>query len=238
MTVTAARKNGGDTDLSISGSPLTFTDANWNTAQTLTVSAAEDGDTTAGSATFEHSASSGDSSYDGASITISELVANEVDNDTPDTSEPSGASGSNEVSQPPLNLIAIPGDQYVTLSWDPVPGVGEDNWLHCWWRYCHGTWFWERPTLGDDGRWSARVTGWDIGHGEPPRPSLTNGRTYTFYVTPCLAECHDLNERRDIVYGTPGGPVDVKWITTLRASPSPAHRWLWTRPVPTPTPWC
>ena len=83
VTVTAARKSGGDTDLSLSGSPLTFTDANWNTAQTLTVSAAEDdGDSANGSATFEHSASSGDSSYDGSSITISELVANEVDNDT------------------------------------------------------------------------------------------------------------------------------------------------------------
>ena len=82
VTVTAARTSGGDTDLSISGSPLTFTDSNWNTAQTLTVSAAEDGDASNGSATFEHSASSGDSSYDGGSITISELVANEVENDT------------------------------------------------------------------------------------------------------------------------------------------------------------
>ena len=289
VTVTAARKTGGDTDLSLSGSPLTFTNTNWDTAQTLTVSAAEDDDTSTGSATFEHSASSGDSSYDSASITISELVANEVDNDanmettldapTNLRAEPgdrqvrlswdavdgateyeyqqrsSGSFGANWIStgnaatrtvvtglnngtqytfrvravvmmspriegppsnpvsatpsSTPLNLIAIPGDQYVTLIWDPVPDVGEHDWLHCWWRYCHGTWFWERPTIGDDGRWSARVTGWDIGHGEPPRPSLTNGRTYTFYVTPCLAECHDLNERRDIVYGTPGGPVDV-----------------------------
>ena len=255
VTVTAARKTGGDTDLSISGSPLTFTNGNWNTAQTLTVSAAEDADASTGSATFEHSTSSGDSSYDGGNVTISDLVANEVDNDantqttldapTNLRAEPgdrqvrlswdavdgateyeyqqrsSGSFGANWIStgngatrtvvtglsngtqytfrvravemmspriegppsnpvsatpfSTPLNLIAIPGDQYVTLSWDPVPGVGEHDWLHCWWRYCHGTWFWERPTLGDDGRWSARVTGWDIGHGEPPRPSLTNG---------------------------------------------------------------
>ena len=96
VTVTAARTSGGDTDLSISGSPLTFTDTNWNTAQTLTVSAAEDADATNGSATFEHSASSGDSSYDGASVTISELVANEVDNDTPGvtvTGSPLGVNG-------------------------------------------------------------------------------------------------------------------------------------------------
>ena len=91
VTVTAARKTGGDTDLSLSGSPLTFTNANWNTAQTLTVSAAEDADTSAGTATFQHSASSGDSNYDGANVTISELVANEVDNDAPSANLASSA---------------------------------------------------------------------------------------------------------------------------------------------------
>ena len=42
VTVTVTRKTGGDSDLSLSGSPLTFTSTNWDTAQTLTVSAAED----------------------------------------------------------------------------------------------------------------------------------------------------------------------------------------------------
>ena len=83
VTVTASRASGGDTDLTISGSPLTFSTSNWNTAQTLTVSAAEDADGSTGSATFTHSASSGDSRYDGSSITISDLVANEAENDTP-----------------------------------------------------------------------------------------------------------------------------------------------------------
>ena len=83
VTVTVARTSGGDTDLSLSGSPLTFTTTNWNTAQTLTVSAAEDADTATGSATFTHSASSGDTNYNGSSATIIDLVANEVDNDTP-----------------------------------------------------------------------------------------------------------------------------------------------------------
>ena len=35
-----------------------------------------------------------------------------------------------------------------------------------------------------------------------------NGST-TFTHSASSGECHDLNERRDIVYGTPGGPVDV-----------------------------
>ena len=105
VTVTAARKTGGDTDLSLSGSPLTFTNANWNTAQTLTVSAAEDTDTTNGSATFAHSASSGDSSYDGASITISELVANEVDNDNPGVTVPTSPLSVNEGSSATYTLV-------------------------------------------------------------------------------------------------------------------------------------
>ena len=106
VTVTAARTSGGDTDLSISGSPLTFSNGNWNTAQTLTVSAAEDDDATAGSATFEHSASSGDSSYDGASVTISELVANEVDNDTPGVTVTGSLLGVNEGEFQHLHLGA------------------------------------------------------------------------------------------------------------------------------------
>ena len=46
------------------------------------MSAAEDDDTAAGSATFQHGASSADSRYNGASVTITDLVAKEADNDT------------------------------------------------------------------------------------------------------------------------------------------------------------
>ncbi len=43
----------GDTDLTVSGGEtLTFTSANWNTPQTVTLSAAEDADTVNGTAIF------------------------------------------------------------------------------------------------------------------------------------------------------------------------------------------
>ena len=83
--ITITKKSGGDGDLNPTDStPLTFTSANWDTAQTVTVSAAEDNaDSATGSATFEHSASSVDSRYNLSAVTISDLVAKEVDNDTP-----------------------------------------------------------------------------------------------------------------------------------------------------------
>ena len=143
VTVTASRKTGGDTDLSVSGSPLTFTDTNWNTAQTLTVSAAEDdGDSANGSATFEHSASSGDSRYDGGSVTISELVANEVDNDTPGVTVTGSPLAVNEGSSntytlvltaPPSSNVTVTasrktgGDTDLTLSGSPLTFT-DTNW--------------------------------------------------------------------------------------------------------------
>ena len=261
-------------------SALTFTTANWNTTQNVTISAAEDDDTTNGSATFGHSASSGDSRYNGASVTIANLVANEVDNNisrrtglgaptnlraepgdrqvklswnavdgateyeyqqttgvsfgedwisTGGTATSTVVTGLNNGTRytfrvravqmmspriagtasepvsatpaaPPLNLIAIPHDQYVTLSWDRIDDVNEDNWLYTFLSGpSHGLWLssTDGPTLGDDGRWTIDLWGWNIGHGEPPRPSLTNGQTYSVRVIPCLAECHDLNNRRE-----------------------------------------
>ncbi|WP_341676328.1 cellulase family glycosylhydrolase [Niveibacterium sp. SC-1] len=75
VTVTVARSS-GDTDLSVkTGASLTFTPANWNTAQTVTLGAAEDADTTNGSASFTITASGG---YTGGSVT-----ATEADNDQP-----------------------------------------------------------------------------------------------------------------------------------------------------------
>jgi Polysaccharide lyase family 8, super-sandwich domain/Polysaccharide lyase family 8, N terminal alpha-helical domain/Polysaccharide lyase family 8, C-terminal beta-sandwich domain len=51
-TVTVVKVAGGDVDLTASTSALTFTPANWNIAQTLTIAAAVDGDATNGSAQF------------------------------------------------------------------------------------------------------------------------------------------------------------------------------------------
>ena len=84
------------------------------------MSAAEDGDTSSGSATFEHSASSGDSSYDGASVTISELVANEVENDTAgvtvtgsalDVTEGSSATYTLVLTSQPSSSVTVTADR-------------------------------------------------------------------------------------------------------------------------------
>jgi hypothetical protein len=71
VTVTIS-KNAGDADLGADATTLTFTAANWNTAQTVNVAAAEDADAVNGSATFTV-ASSG--------LTSKTVTATEVDND-------------------------------------------------------------------------------------------------------------------------------------------------------------
>ncbi|MDP9863205.1 MULTISPECIES: glycoside hydrolase family 48 protein [Streptosporangium] len=79
VTVTTAR-TGGDTDLTVgSGGSLTFTPANWNTAQTVRIAAAEDADQTSGSAEFTATATG---------HTSAKATATEVDND--------GTGGGNE----------------------------------------------------------------------------------------------------------------------------------------------
>ncbi|MGP3958263.1 glycoside hydrolase family 6 protein [Nonomuraea sp. 3N208] len=72
VTVTTARTS-GDTDLTVSsGGSLTFTPSNWNTAQTVTLAAAQDTDTTAGTAAF---------SVGGNGVTGATVNATEVDDD-------------------------------------------------------------------------------------------------------------------------------------------------------------
>ena len=78
VTISVAN-DGGDADLTASATALTFTTANWSTAQTVTVSAATDADALAGEATFSHTASNG--GYDG--VTIESVVATEIDNEAP-----------------------------------------------------------------------------------------------------------------------------------------------------------
>ncbi|MGW0802267.1 glycoside hydrolase family 6 protein [Nonomuraea sp. NPDC002799] len=69
----ATTRSSGDTDLSVSsGGSLTFTPANWNTAQTVTLAAAQDSDTAAGTAAF---------SVGGTGVTGATVTANEVDDD-------------------------------------------------------------------------------------------------------------------------------------------------------------
>ncbi|WP_344888785.1 glycoside hydrolase family 48 protein [Nonomuraea antimicrobica] len=72
VTVSVARAS-GDADLTVSGGATrTFTSSNWNTAQNVTLAAAEDADTTSGSAVFRVSATG---------YTPVDVTASEADND-------------------------------------------------------------------------------------------------------------------------------------------------------------
>ncbi len=59
-TVNVSVAGASGTDLSLDATSLTFTTANWSTAQTVTVSAAEDADAVDDTATLTHTASGGD----------------------------------------------------------------------------------------------------------------------------------------------------------------------------------
>ncbi len=121
-TVNVARLS-GDADLTVSGgATLTFTSANFGTFQNVTISAAQDADTTNGSAVFRAS---------GTNLTPADVTANEVDNDvaaiqtsvaTLSVSEGgSGQFGVRLTAAPPggtvtLNVMRISGDADLTVS--------------------------------------------------------------------------------------------------------------------------
>ena len=78
VTVTAADAG---SEVYFSSTNTSFTTLNWDTPQTVTVSAADDNSAEgAHTATITHSASSGDANYDG--ISINSVTANITDNDT------------------------------------------------------------------------------------------------------------------------------------------------------------
>nr|WP_307836806.1 glycoside hydrolase family 6 protein [Acrocarpospora phusangensis] len=126
VTVSSTAAAGGDTNLTVSGgSSLTFTSANWNTPQNVTVAAAEDADTTNGTRNITV-ASSG--------LTSVTVAATEADNDTAQTqslvvsstavSVPEGSTASYTVrlnAQPTgnvtvTNTAAAGGDTNITVS--------------------------------------------------------------------------------------------------------------------------
>ncbi|MGB7160954.1 MAG: DNRLRE domain-containing protein [Tepidisphaeraceae bacterium] len=88
VTVTISKNTGGDDDLVADLATLTFTAANWDVAQTVTVAALDDADFANGQATFTI-ASTG--------VTSKSVVATEADNDTPPP------------PPPPQNLVVAPG---------------------------------------------------------------------------------------------------------------------------------
>ena len=79
VTINVNSQPGGDTDLTASPVGLTFTDSNWNTPQTVTLSAAEDDDGARSIVNFGHNAVSADSIYGG--IGVPAVKAVEDDND-------------------------------------------------------------------------------------------------------------------------------------------------------------
>ena len=78
VTVTVAGHAG--TDVTPSPTTLTFTRMNWETAQTVTVTAGNDADTADDTVSLTHSAASTDSNYDG--ITIAEVTVTVNDHNT------------------------------------------------------------------------------------------------------------------------------------------------------------
>ena len=80
VTILVAADDESDGDLGVSPATLTFTAADWETAQTVTVSAAEDDDAIDGEATFSHRATGADEGYQG--IEIASVAVTEVDDDS------------------------------------------------------------------------------------------------------------------------------------------------------------
>ena len=82
VTIAVAKQTGGDDNLTVSPASLTFSTTNWNTAQTVTVSAAQDGDEANGTATLTHTVTSTGTDFN-SSLTIASVTATEDDDDTP-----------------------------------------------------------------------------------------------------------------------------------------------------------
>ena len=84
---------------------LTFTSMNWETAQTVTVTAVNDADTTNDTVSLTHSAASTDTDYDG--ITIAGVTVTVEDNDTAQVT----------------GVMLTPGDGELVVAWTPVPNA-------------------------------------------------------------------------------------------------------------------
>ena len=101
--VTVAGHSG--TDVLPAPTTLTFTSMNWETAQTVTVTAVNDADTTNDTVSLTHSAASTDTDYDG--ITIAGVPVTVEDNDTAQVT----------------GVMLTPGDGELAVAWAPVPNA-------------------------------------------------------------------------------------------------------------------
>ena len=122
--VTVTPSSSGDADVTVSDA-LTFSNSNWNTPQTVTVSAAEDSDASNDAATISHAVSGAD--YD--SVPAASVQVTVIDNDTPGITLSEGTLSLNEGStvtytvvldtQPTSDVTVTPsssGDADVTVS--------------------------------------------------------------------------------------------------------------------------
>ena len=104
--VTVTLSAAGDPDVTVRPAALTFTPSTWNAAQTVTVSAAHDGDAADDAATVSHAPSGG--GYD--AVTVADVAVTVEDDDT--------------ALQAPELTLAWPGFEQVRLAWTPPPGGG------------------------------------------------------------------------------------------------------------------
>ena len=103
VVVTVAGHSG--TDVLPAPTTLTFTSMNWETAQTVTVTAVNDADTTNDTVSLTHSAASTDTDYNG--ITIDGVTVTVEDNDTAKVT----------------GVMLTPGDEELAVAWAPVPNA-------------------------------------------------------------------------------------------------------------------
>ena len=102
VTVTVAGHAGTEVTLAPDPSDLTFTPQNWDTAQTVTVTAVDDADVTNDTVTLTHAATSTDTDYD--AITIAGVTVTANDNDTAQV----------------VGVTVTPGHQKLRVTWTPV----------------------------------------------------------------------------------------------------------------------
>ena len=100
VTVTVAGH--ASTDVTPSTATLTFTTLNWETAQTVTLTAADDADTTDDTVTLTHSATSTDADYNAISIDGVTVTVN--DNDTAQV----------------MGVMIAPGNAQLVVNWTAV----------------------------------------------------------------------------------------------------------------------
>ena len=112
VTVTVAGHAGTEVTLTPSSGTLTFTTTNWNTAQTVTVKAGNDADTTNDTVTLTHSATSTDTNYGG--VTIGSVVVTVTDNDTAQVTGVTVAAGNARLV---VNWVAVGNATGYKVQW-------------------------------------------------------------------------------------------------------------------------